>query len=305
MDDLSRSIDRRTVLRLGALATAGFGGAGLLAACGGSSKRRARSVPSTDHADVRQADNRCRSVEAVVAARRLRAGDARGRGVDLHVEGTLPNELAGLYVRNGSNPKPGWSPHWFLGDGMVHGVMLEGGKATWYRNRYVHTTLLAAGGGLTAKAAPGGAAGPEQRLGRAPRGQAADARRGRPPVRVARRRSSTVGAYDFGGRLKGNMTAHPKIDPATGHDALLRVQLQRAVPRVPRRRSRRRARVEPAGRGEGVDDDPRLRDHRARRRVLGDAGPVRHEARDQDDQRAALDGHAVRVEARVRIARSA
>ena len=52
---------------------------------------------------------------------------------------------------------------------MVHGVMLGDGKATWYRNRYVRTTLLAAGGGLTAKGAPGGAAGLEQRVGRAPR----------------------------------------------------------------------------------------------------------------------------------------
>ena len=28
--------------------------------------------------------------------------------VDLAVEGTLPRDLSGLYVRNGSNPLPGW-----------------------------------------------------------------------------------------------------------------------------------------------------------------------------------------------------
>src|SRR5690606_8136752 len=54
---------------------------------------------------------------------------------DLDVTGSLPPELDGLYVRNGSNPASGPSPHWFLGDGMVHGVRLAGGRALWYRNR--------------------------------------------------------------------------------------------------------------------------------------------------------------------------
>src|SRR5262245_18522184 len=44
---------------------------------------------------------------------------------ELEVEGVLPPELTGLYVRNGSNPRTGTSPHWFLGDGMVHGVRLD------------------------------------------------------------------------------------------------------------------------------------------------------------------------------------
>ena len=54
---------------------------------------------------------------------------------DLTVKGQLPPELNGLFVRNGSNPATGESLHWFLGDGMVHGVRLEDGKALWYRNR--------------------------------------------------------------------------------------------------------------------------------------------------------------------------
>src|SRR5690606_25363307 len=58
---------------------------------------------------------------------------------DLTVRGALPPELTGLYVRNGSNPRTGSSPHWFFGDGMVHGVRLESGQARWYRNRYVRT----------------------------------------------------------------------------------------------------------------------------------------------------------------------
>lgn len=61
---------------------------------------------------------------------------------DLEVVGAIPPELDGLYVRNGANPKSGFSEHWFLGDGMVHGVKLEAGRAAWYRNRYVRTKRL-------------------------------------------------------------------------------------------------------------------------------------------------------------------
>jgi carotenoid cleavage dioxygenase-like enzyme len=31
-----------------------------------------------------------------------------------------------------------------MGDGMVHGVRLRGGRAEWYRNRWVRTPQLAA-----------------------------------------------------------------------------------------------------------------------------------------------------------------
>ena len=62
---------------------------------------------------------------------------------DLPVEGALPPELTGLYVRQSANPVTGVSEHWFLGEGMVHGVRLEAGRAAWYRNRYVKTEFLA------------------------------------------------------------------------------------------------------------------------------------------------------------------
>ena len=58
---------------------------------------------------------------------------------ELSVKGSIPPELSGLYVRNGSNPKEGSPGHWFLGDGMVHGVSIKNGKAEWYRNRWVRT----------------------------------------------------------------------------------------------------------------------------------------------------------------------
>ncbi len=59
---------------------------------------------------------------------------------DLEVIGEIPADLEGLYVRNGPNPRYPTEGryHWFDGDGMLHAVYLENGKAT-YRNRWVRT----------------------------------------------------------------------------------------------------------------------------------------------------------------------
>ena len=51
---------------------------------------------------------------------------------ELAVSGTVPPELAGRLVRIGPNPATPPDPatyHWFLGDGMVHGVRLRDGRA--------------------------------------------------------------------------------------------------------------------------------------------------------------------------------
>ena len=59
---------------------------------------------------------------------------------DLEVIGEIPEDLRGVYVRNGPNPRyePEGRYHWFDGDGMVHAVHFRDGKAS-YRNRYVRT----------------------------------------------------------------------------------------------------------------------------------------------------------------------
>jgi hypothetical protein len=57
---------------------------------------------------------------------------------DLAVEGSIPTDLNGWYLRNGPNPREAIG-HWFTGDGMIHGVRLENGRAAWYRNRWVRT----------------------------------------------------------------------------------------------------------------------------------------------------------------------
>ena len=59
----------------------------------------------------------------------------------LRVRGELPKSLDGLYARIGPNPmQPPRRPerhHWFVGDGMVHAIDLQGGQALSYRNRWV------------------------------------------------------------------------------------------------------------------------------------------------------------------------
>ena len=66
--------------------------------------------------------------------------------IDLEVTGTLPDHLDGRYLRIGPNPihDPGQRYHWFLGEGMVHGVRLRDGQAQWYRNRWVRSADVAA-----------------------------------------------------------------------------------------------------------------------------------------------------------------
>lgn len=59
---------------------------------------------------------------------------------DLEVIGEIPKDINGVYVRNGPNPKfqPKGHYHWFDGDGMLHALHIQNGKAT-YRNRWIRT----------------------------------------------------------------------------------------------------------------------------------------------------------------------
>ena len=64
---------------------------------------------------------------------------------DLEVEGEIPAELNGVYLRNTENPLMDsiGRYHPFDGDGMVHAMSFEDGSAT-YRNRFVRTSGLLA-----------------------------------------------------------------------------------------------------------------------------------------------------------------
>ena len=133
----------------------------------------------------------------------------------LTVTGAIPPELTGLYVRNGSNPSSGDSPHWFFGDGMVHGVRLERGRANLYSNRYVDTTMYQAHAGF-GQGPPGGASNQSNVSCIWHGGKLLTSGEVGLPYELDPTDLSTVGAYDFAGKLTTAFTAHPKIDPVTG-----------------------------------------------------------------------------------------
>jgi carotenoid cleavage dioxygenase-like enzyme len=118
-------------------------------------------------------------------------------------------------VRNGPNPLPGAGPeHWFRGHGMLHGVRLQRGRASWYRNRWVRTGALAGRRFLTWRGID---------LTAVPANTHVIEHGGRLLALVEQglphevdRDLGTVGPCDFGGRLTTAMTAHPKADPETG-----------------------------------------------------------------------------------------
>jgi Retinal pigment epithelial membrane protein len=61
--------------------------------------------------------------------------------LDEVVEGAIPPELNGIFMRNGPNPLPGQTSkpyHWFDGHGMIHSVRIKNGKAS-YTNNYIPT----------------------------------------------------------------------------------------------------------------------------------------------------------------------
>jgi carotenoid cleavage dioxygenase-like enzyme len=134
---------------------------------------------------------------------------------DLTVRGALPPTLDGLYVRNGSNPINAPSSHWFFGDGMVHGIRLEKGKAAWYRNRQVDTPLYQTGSGFGG-GPPGGASNQSNVSTVWHGGQLLTSGEVGFPFRLSTDDLSTIGVHDYNGALTGSFTAHPKIDPATG-----------------------------------------------------------------------------------------
>jgi carotenoid cleavage dioxygenase len=136
--------------------------------------------------------------------------------VDVPVRGAIPPELSGLYVRNGSNPLKSDSPHWFFGDGMVHGVRFERGKVLWYRNRYVRTPLYERGYSFGEGGPPAGGNNQSNVSCVYHGGRLLTSGEIGFPYELDPTDLSTVGVYDFNGKLPTAFTAHPKIDPQTG-----------------------------------------------------------------------------------------
>jgi carotenoid cleavage dioxygenase-like enzyme len=139
---------------------------------------------------------------------------------ELPVTGVIPPDLEGRLLRNGPNPAvvpPDESDyHWFAGDGMIHAISLAGGRAVGYRNRWVRTRALAA------------------KLETVPPNGPTEPIDGPANTHVIRHAGTTLAlvesgfphalspdlnrarVHDFDGALASPMTAHPKVDPATG-----------------------------------------------------------------------------------------
>ena len=134
---------------------------------------------------------------------------------DLPVEGVIPAELDGWYLRNGPNPRQ-TTAHWFTGDGMIHGVRIEAGAAKWYRNRWVRTDSFIEDFPLYN---PDGTRNLHASVANTHvvnhAGKTLALVESSLPYQITHE-LETVGAYDFGGRLADSMTAHPKICPTTG-----------------------------------------------------------------------------------------
>lgn len=140
----------------------------------------------------------------------------------LPVEGSIPKELNGRLLRNGPNPivaDPA-AYHWFIGDGMLHGIELRDGAAVSYRNRWVRTDGAAE---LLGEEPIAGQPADVFVGGTSPANTHVVAHAGKILALVevclpteVRPDLTTVGRNDFGGKLRSPMTAHPKIDPVTG-----------------------------------------------------------------------------------------
>ncbi|MEH2283292.1 MAG: carotenoid oxygenase family protein [Nostoc sp.] len=147
----------------------------------------------------------------------------------LSVIGELPLDLSGMFVRNGPNPQ--WTPigqyHWFDGDGMLHGVQISNGIAT-YRNRYVQTggwkKEREAGKAIwTGLLEPPQMNNPHGRYKNTANtalvwhaGQMLALNEGGKPHAIKLPELETIGEYSYNGKLVSAFTAHPKVDPVTG-----------------------------------------------------------------------------------------
>lgn len=148
---------------------------------------------------------------------------------DLKIIGELPPDLSGMFLRNGSNPQ--WLPkgqyHWFDGDGMLHGLRISNGKAS-YRNRYVrtkgwqieHEAGEAVWTGLLEPPQMDNPHGQSKNTANTAvvwhAGQFLALWEGGAPHAIKLPELDTISEFTYNGKLQSAFTAHPKIDPITG-----------------------------------------------------------------------------------------
>ena len=162
----------------------------------------------------------------------------------LHVDGELPPDIDGDYLRNGPNPRfsrLGGFVFPLDGDGMLHRVRIRDGEVG-YGNRFVRTPSLraeeAAGRALWAGVGGGLFSPGEDQVGP----ELAHTIKDMPDINVVRHGGkllalaeaanpfliddelATVGRETYAGDLPAGMTAHPKIDPRTGEMVIFNYQ---------------------------------------------------------------------------------
>lgn len=157
----------------------------------------------------------------------------------LHVQGEIPETLNGMLLRIGPNPLQVENPavyNWFVGDGMVHGLRLQGGRARWYRNRFIGVDNV--NKMLGRPIAPGPRRGPSDAVNTNIIGHAGQlwalVEAGAYPVQLdAELNTLKHGLFDSAANLP--FSAHPHVDPDTGelhaicYDALARSKVHYLV----------------------------------------------------------------------------
>lgn len=148
--------------------------------------------------------------------------DVETTSFDLRVTGRIPAELNGRYLRNGPNPMNNIDPenhHWFVGDGMIHGLRLRDGNADWYRNRWVRSKSVSAALDETPVPSDWPAENMDFAANTNVIGHAgktfAVVEGGAPPVELGFE-LETIRASNLNGTLPQAFSAHPKRDPRTG-----------------------------------------------------------------------------------------
>lgn len=151
---------------------------------------------------------------------------------DLIIEGELPADLNGVYFRNGPDPlyppREGDEYHWFHGDGMIQRFEFSGGRVAW-KNRWVRTEKYAleraAGRSLF------GVLGNPMKSDPSVAGEHYNTANthvvwhgnrlmalmeGTIAVELEPKTLATIGNFNYGGKINGPITAHPKFDHASG-----------------------------------------------------------------------------------------
>ena len=151
---------------------------------------------------------------------------------DLEVIGEIPKDISGNFLRIGPNPY--YVPdadryHIFDGDGMIHGVHINEGRAT-YRNRFIKSAGFQEEQKKGEWIYPGiDMFGDYIAKGEMPsikntgntamvfhNNQLFAMMEGGTPYRLTLPELETLGEHDFEGTLTHNFTAHPKVDIETG-----------------------------------------------------------------------------------------